>query len=130
MSVSQIPGKKKHQKHILFALLNGEKPIDPSCRSRQLLSHITSRWGVLTLIALQRGTLRFGEMRQLLNGVSERMLIKVLKDFEKDGLVLRKSFPVIPPHTEYSLTPAGLQAADLVTQLTDWVSNYQSAREP
>ncbi len=54
------------------------------------------------------------------------MLIKVLKDFEDDGLVLRKSFPVIPLHTRYSLTPDGQESAKLVTQQTDWISNYLS----
>jgi len=123
MSVSR-DHKKEHQ-YMLADMLDGKKPIDPSCPSRELLSHITSRWGVLTLIALKNETLRFSELRKKLNGVSERMLIKVLKDFEKDGLVQRESFPVVPPHTEYSLTTAGLEAAGLITLLTDWVGNYQ-----
>lgn len=107
-------------------MLGGGIPFDASCQSRQLLSHITSRWGGLTLISLQDGPQRFSEIRKNLTGVSERMLIKVLKDFEDDGLVLRKSFPVIPPHTEYSLTPAGQESAKLITQLTDWIGNYLS----
>nr|WP_201027360.1 helix-turn-helix domain-containing protein [Serratia rubidaea] len=113
---------------MLAGMLDGKKIIDPSCPSRELLSHITSRWGVLILIALKNDTLRFSELRQKLNGVSERMLIKVLKEFEKDGLVLRESFPVVPPHTEYSLTTAGQEAAGLITLLTDWIGNYQIER--
>lgn len=112
--------------NILAGMLGGKVPFDASCPSRQLLSHITSRWGVLTLISLHSGPKRFSEIRHQLTGVSERMLIKVLKDFEADGLILRKSFPVTPPHTEYTLTPAGEESAELVIQLTDWIGHYLS----
>lgn len=126
MSVS-LPLHQK-QKNILLNMLGGKSPLDTSCESRKLLSHVTSRWGVLTLIALQEGTQRFNELRRKMNGISERMLTKVLKDLEEDGLVTKKSLPVIPPHTEYTLTSSGLEAARLITLLTDWIGNYQLNR--
>ena len=76
------------------------------CPSRDIMRHVTSRWGVLLLIALQGGTHRFSALRRKVTGVSERMLAQTLQWFEADGLVERRAYPVVPPHVEYSLTPA------------------------
>ncbi|GLS43883.1 winged helix-turn-helix transcriptional regulator [Methylobacterium brachythecii] len=93
----------------------------PGCPSREVMKHVTSSWGVLILIALRDGTLRFSELRQRVNGVSERMLSQTLKWLEGDGLVLRRAYPVVPPHTEYSLTPLGEEAAERVANLAEWI---------
>lgn len=91
------------------------------CPSRSVLRHVTSQWGVLVLVALLSGTHRFSELRRKVSGVSERMLAQTLQWLESDGLVNRKSFPVVPPHVEYSLTPLGIEAAGHVEALADWV---------
>ena len=91
------------------------------CPSREILKHLTSRWGVLVLVALRGGTHRFSELRRKIGGVSERMLAQTLQWLEADGLVLRQSFPVVPPHVEYSLTALGQQAAEKVELLADWI---------
>ena len=91
------------------------------CPSREILRHVTSRWGVLILIALLDGTHRFSDLRRKVGGVSEKMLSQTLQALEADGFVLRVSFPVVPPHVEYSLTPHGEQIAHLVQQLADWI---------
>lgn len=98
-----------------------------ACPSRAILKHVTSTWGVLTLIALKSGTLRFSEVRRKVNGVSERMLAQTLQQLEGDGLVLRRSFPVVPPHVEYSLTGLGQQAAGHVETLVDWIEDQLPA---
>lgn len=91
------------------------------CPSREVMKHVTSSWGVLVLIALQSGTHRFSELRRKVTGVSERMLAQTLQWLEGDGLVDRKSFPVVPPHVEYTLTPMGVEAAAKVASLADWI---------
>ena len=91
------------------------------CPSRDIMRHITSRWGVLLLIALQGGTHRFSALRRKVTGVSERMLAQTLQWFEADGLVERRAYPVVPPHVEYSLTPLGSEAAAKVAALADWI---------
>ena len=91
------------------------------CPSREVLKHITSRWGVLVLIVLQDGTRRFSELRRQIGGVSERMLAQTLRWLEGDGLVNRVAFNVVPPHVEYSLTPLGQEAASKVSELADWI---------
>jgi DNA-binding HxlR family transcriptional regulator len=91
------------------------------CPSRDVLRHITSRWGVLVLIALQGGTHRFSDLRRKVAGVSEKMLAQTLQWLEADRLVLRVSYPVVPPHVEYSLTPLGQEVAAKVEDLADWI---------
>ena len=91
------------------------------CPSREVLQHVTSRWGVLVLLVLEIRTHRFAELRRAVGGVSERMLAQTLQWLEGDGLVLRQAFDVVPPHVEYSLTPLGREAAERVRELADWI---------
>lgn len=95
--------------------------LSAACPSREVLKHVTSRWGVLVLIALKDRTLRFGEVRRAVGGVSERMLAQTLQWLEHDGLVDRAARNVVPPHVEYSLTPLGQEAAEKVRALADWI---------
>src|SRR5689334_23130835 len=102
----------------------------PNCPSRVLLDHVTSRWGVLVLVALSAGTLRWGEIRRRLQGVTEKMLAQTLHTLEADRLVLREAHPVIPPRVDYSLTSRGREVAALLQPLVEWVSvNTVSAAE-
>lgn len=93
------------------------------CPSREVLNHVTSRWGVLVLVALLSGTHRFSQLRRKINGVSERMLAQTLQLLEGDGFVERKAFPVVPPHVEYSLSPMGEEIARQVQLMVDWIQN-------
>lgn len=92
-----------------------------ACPSRDVLKHVTSRWGVLVLMALESGTHRFSELRRAIGGVSERMLAQTLQWLEQDGLVDRVVFDEVPPHVEYSLTGLGREAAEKVRELADWI---------
>jgi len=92
------------------------------CPSRDILAHLTGRWGSLIATALrQSGTLRFSELRDRIDGISEKMLAQTLRDLENDGLILRISRGTVPPHVDYSLTPLGEGAAKHVAALVDWV---------
>jgi DNA-binding HxlR family transcriptional regulator len=87
---------------------------------------MTSTWAVLALIALRPGTLRFSQLRRKVNGVSERMLAQTLQHLVGDGLVIRHSHNVVPPHVDYTLTERGHEAAELVEALTDWIEDHMS----
>jgi len=91
------------------------------CPSRDILKHVTSRWGVLVLVALMEGTHRFSDLRRKVGGVSEKMLAQTLQQLEQDGFINRVSHPVVPPHVEYSLTPLGEGIGRQVESLTDWI---------
>ncbi|MFE4112792.1 winged helix-turn-helix transcriptional regulator [Kosakonia sp. YIM B13611] len=91
------------------------------CPSRDVLKHVTSRWGVLILVALRDGTHRFSDLRRKMGGVSEKMLAQSLQWLEQDGFINRVAYPVVPPHVEYSLTPLGEQVSEKVAALADWI---------
>ncbi|MDG4860230.1 helix-turn-helix domain-containing protein [Streptomyces sp. T-3] len=99
----------------------------PMCPSRGVLEHVTSRWGVLILIALRERSYRFSELRRHVGGVSEKMLAQTLQTLERDGIVHREAQPVIPPRVDYSLTELGEEAADQVLALARWTEKRTAA---
>lgn len=93
----------------------------PDCPTRTILRQLTSSWGLLVLVALQPGTLRFSALRRRITGISERMLAQTLTQLEANRLLTRHSLPVVPPHVEYSLTPLGIEAARRAEDLVEWI---------
>jgi DNA-binding HxlR family transcriptional regulator len=99
-----------------------------ACITRSVLTHVTGRWGLLVLEALRRaGVLRFSELRDRIDGVSEKMLSKTLRDLEGDGLILRTSRPVVPPHVDYRLTGMGESVGVHIEGLVQCIESH--ARE-
>jgi DNA-binding HxlR family transcriptional regulator len=94
-----------------FDVFNG------GCPSREVLEHVTSRWGSLTLAALGSEPARFGELRRCVDGISDKMLSQTLKALESDGLVERRVQSTLPPHVDYRLTANGERVADAVKAL-------------
>ncbi|NNH25812.1 winged helix-turn-helix transcriptional regulator [Acinetobacter terrestris] len=101
--------------HLLGQVLSNE------CPSREILEHLTTKWSVLVLRCLSEGVHRFSELKQRIEGVSEKMLAQTLKVLEKDGFLIRTVYPVVPPKVEYQLTILGAQAAEKMTLLTGWI---------
>lgn len=91
------------------------------CPSREILEHLTTKWSVLVLRCLSDGIHRFSELRQRIDGVSEKMLAQTLKVLEKDGFLIRTVYPVVPPKVEYQLTILGSQAAEKLNHLIGWI---------
>ena len=92
-----------------------------ACPSRIVLDHVTSRWGVLILVALSEETLRWGELRRRVEGISEKMLGQTLRVLERDGFVARDAQPTIPPRVDYSLTDRGRAITALLLPLMEWI---------
>src|SRR6186997_2349307 len=92
-----------------------------ACPSRVVLDHVTSKWGVLVLVALSDGPQRWSELRRRAEGISEKMLAQTLRTLEADGLVHRDAQPVIPPRVDYSLTDRGTELVTLLLPLFGWV---------
>ena len=78
-----------------------------SCGLEATLAVIGGKWKSLILWNLAHQSSRFGELRRLVVGVSEKMLIQSLKELEADELIIQEAKPVVPPHVEYSLSDAG-----------------------
>ncbi len=101
--------------------LNRGNVLASACPSRQILQHLTSRWGALVLVSLHSGTKRFSELRRAIDGVSERMLTKTLQELEADGMLIRKSYNTVPPQVDYTLTEFGVEASNKMFELVDWL---------
>jgi DNA-binding HxlR family transcriptional regulator len=89
-----------------------------------VLDHVTSKWGVLILVALSEGPQRWSELRRRAEGISEKMLAQTLKTLEADGFVRRDAQPIIPPRVDYSLTGRGDELAALLLPLVAWVAEH------
>ena len=81
---------------------------------------IGGKWKFLIIWQLASRPRRFGELRRLVGGVTEKMLIQGLKELEKDGVVSRRDFREIPPKVEYSLTERGVELANVLRPLCEW----------
>jgi DNA-binding HxlR family transcriptional regulator len=98
---------------------------DRRCITRSVLGHVTGRWGSLVIAALRAsGVLRFSELRDRIDGISEKMLAQTLRDLERDGLLLRTSRPVVPPYVDYRLTPMGEGVAQHIEALVRWIESH------
>jgi DNA-binding HxlR family transcriptional regulator len=94
------------------------------CPSRTVLDHVTSKWGVLVLVALAERSLRWNELHRVVEGVSEKMLAQTLRVLERDGFVHREAAPTIPPRVDYSLTPLGRELVGHLLPLVGWVMDH------
>jgi DNA-binding HxlR family transcriptional regulator len=81
---------------------------------------IGGKWKVLILWALDEQPHRFGELRRLLPGVTEKVLASHLRELEQDGIVHRRVYDEVPPHVEYSLTAAGVALNQALEPLGSW----------
>ena len=108
-----------------FGFTEGVLPAN--CPSRTVLDHVTSKWGVLVIIALSQQDLRWGELRRTIEGISEKMLASTLRTLEADGLVNRAAQATIPPRVDYSLTGRGRELADRLLPLMGWITDNADA---
>jgi DNA-binding HxlR family transcriptional regulator len=94
------------------------------CGLEAALDVIGGKWKVLILWALREDAQRFGELRRLVGGISEKMLIQHLKEMQADGIVTRKDFKEIPPRVEYALTPFGKSLNAALAPLCEWGAQH------
>lgn len=91
-------------------LSQAEKP-DPQVEAlvNDVIARVADKWTMLILEVLaEHGTLRFTQLGKHVSGISQKMLTQTLRDMEREGLVVRTVYPVVPPKVEYRLTDLGL----------------------
>ncbi len=98
--------------------------IRSDCRTRRGLNLIADRWTMLVITALHQDTKRFSQLHAQIDGISKKMLTQTLRDLERNGLVKRVMYPVVPPIVEYSLTPLGQTLIGPIGALRDWSEQY------
>jgi DNA-binding HxlR family transcriptional regulator len=100
---------------------------------RELLVRMADKWSLLTIEILADGELRFSQLRERLNGISQKMLTQTLRQLERDGMVTRHVHAVVPPRVDYRLTPLGRSFGEAVCGIWIWASRHmpdvEQARE-
>lgn len=91
-----------------------------SCAFDFTLDMISGKWKGLVLWHLREGTMRHGEIRKALGKITQKMLTQTLRDLEKNKLISRKVYPVVPPKVEYAITQRGLKLMPIFKSLIEW----------
>jgi DNA-binding HxlR family transcriptional regulator len=97
---------------------------NPNCDSRQVLTLLADRWSMLLIYALSRGVRRHGELKRMVGGISQKMLTQTLRSLERDGIVRRRVYAVVPPRVEYTLTPLGKTLLDPLRSICRWAESH------
>ncbi|WP_400243101.1 winged helix-turn-helix transcriptional regulator [Niallia sp. JL1B1071] len=96
-----------------------------NCEKELTLSIIGGKWKMLILWHLgKEGTKRFGELKTLIPGITQRMLVNQLRELENDYIIKRVVYPVVPPKVEYSLTKEGESLMPILDAMYSWGRNY------
>ncbi len=90
---------------------------DENCPLRKTLEIIGGKWTMLIIFQINERTIRYGELKRCIVGISEKMLITQLKFLCEKGIVRKKSFPEIPPRVEYTLTNSGKELLPIINQV-------------
>lgn len=97
--------------------------------AREILSRLGDRWSVIIIYMADGDPIRFTDLKRKIEQVrpiSSRVLTRTLKQLERDGLVTRKVFPVVPPRVEYSLTRLGQRFLHFAKEILDWTIEYRA----
>lgn len=98
-----------------------------ACKARDILDRIGDKWSLTVIHQIGMTTKRFTELLRIVPGISQRMLTATLRGLERDGLVSRTVYPVVPPKVEYRLTPMGQTLLETVYTLMNWAYNHSDA---
>ncbi len=95
------------------------------CPVRNVIARFGNKWALLIILILSENkVLRFNELNRMIPDISSRVLSGTLRTLEADGLIERKSYPVVPPKVEYCLTEIGASLVPFIVQLTEWAQKH------
>ncbi len=106
-----------------------EKQILDSCGMAYTLGVIGGRWKPAILCRLNHQTMRYSELKNSIEGISERMLVAQLRELERDGIIKRSVYAEVPPRVEYQLTPLGASLKPVIKAMSGW-GNMHRSRSP
>lgn len=96
------------------------EPIVPDCGLDVALAVVGGKWKPLILYHLQDGPRRFGDLRRLVAGISEKVLIQQLRDLQEAGVLVRHDYREVPPRVDYTITPFGRTLVEALMPLCHW----------
>ncbi|MGJ9385455.1 winged helix-turn-helix transcriptional regulator [Salipaludibacillus sp. CF4.18] len=97
----------------------------PLCPVETTVGLISNKWKILILRELLKGTKRFGELRNGIDGISQKVLTQNLRSMEEDGIIQRQAYPEVPPRVEYFLSDLGETLKPIIATMEQWGLGYQ-----
>jgi DNA-binding HxlR family transcriptional regulator len=95
-----------------------------TCPSRDVLDLVADKWTVLIIHSLSKSSLRHNALARELEGISQKVLTQALRKLERNGLITRTVYPVVPPHVEYALSPIGRSLIGILGTLSSWSETH------
>ena len=96
------------------------------CPVEYTASMIANKWKILILRDLMEGTKRYNELTRTVKGISAKVLTENLRELEKDGIIQRKVYPVVPPKVEYSMTKKGNELRPIIDLMREYGKKYRN----
>ena len=96
------------------------------CPVEYTASMIANKWKILILRDLMEGTKRYNELTRTVKGISAKVLTENLRELEKDGIIQRKVYPVVPPKVEYSMTEKGNELKPIIDLMREYGKKYRN----
>ena len=107
------------------AIANGDLKGFGNCPVTILLSMLQGKWKLIVLYQLVlNGTMRFGELKKMVPGITNTMLSTILRELEADGFLTRTQYNEIPPHVEYALTQKGQDLDRIFYEMFQWTVKH------
>lgn len=100
----------------------------PECPVATAVELIGSKWKLLILKYLLNKTMRYNELKREIDGISQKVLTSTLKSMVEDGIVIRTSYPEVPPRVEYSLSEIGESMRPVIDVMADWGNTYKNKK--
>jgi DNA-binding HxlR family transcriptional regulator len=102
-----------------------EYELETGCGVEACLEVVVGKWkGLILHHLMQHGTLRFNQLQKLKPNLSPRILTAQLRELERDEVIVREVYPVVPPKVEYSLSPAGESLRELIQAMQKWGDRF------
>jgi DNA-binding HxlR family transcriptional regulator len=98
----------------------GGEPLASRCRATEILGRVGDKWSLQVIFCLGDGARRFTDLKRAIDGISQRMLTVTLRGLERDGIVTRTMYPVVPARVDYALTPMGSTLLEAACTLVGW----------
>lgn len=101
----------------------------PECPVATTVSLIGSKWKLLIMRNLLLRPWRFNELKNSLEGISQKVLTDSLRSMEEDGIITRTVYPEVPPRVEYALSDLGESMRPIISSMESWGKDYKKSLE-
>lgn len=99
------------------------------CKVHDALSILVGKWKpIILLYLMSEGTMRYGELKKALVGITPKMLTNQLRDLEEEGLISREVYREVPPKVEYSITEYGMTLKSILDSMHEWSIQHKKRK--